>query len=457
MGPVGWAGTPDAIINQPSAQRAPGTSGSAGRETPQYTTKLPGPRDDGPGWLLRPASWYGAGVHRRAFLRLAGALAASSLVSASPFRRALAGNGRGRGHDGPFGPLGPPDANGIMLPPGFRSRVLARSFEPVPGTGHPWHVFPDGGATFSARGGGWIYVSNAESFGPLPGAFRAGVGALRFDARGEVIDAYRLLEGTLLNCAGGATPWGTWLSCEEHIEGRVWECDPTGERPAVVHDALGTFKHEAAAFDARGRVYLSEDERDGRFYRYTPHRRRDLSAGVLEMAELDEQGNVTWHVVPDPNPAPGATRTRRQLGDQTTPFDGGEGLVHNHGHVFLTTKGDDRVWDYDVSSQRMVVLYDPTTHPTPILSGVDNITALPSGELFVAEDGGNMELVVLTRELRAAAVVRVLGQPGSEITGPAFDPSGRRLYFSSQRAGPMGLGITYEVAGPFHRRGFGRA
>lgn len=394
-------------------------------------------------------------MQRRAFLRLAGALAATTLLGASSFRRALAAPGGVPARDdGPFGPLQPPDENGFMLPVGFRSRILARSFEVVPGTGHPWHVFPDGGATFSARGGGWIYVSNAESFG-FPGALGAGAGALRFDNRGEVVDAYRILEGTLLNCAGGATPWGTWLSCEEHTEGRVWECDPTGERAAVVHDAMGSFKHEAAAFDALGRVYLSEDERDGRFYRFTPHRQRDLSAGVLEMAELLESGDVVWRVVPEPNPAPGTTPTRRQLPDVTTPFDGGEGLVHDHGHVFLTTKGDDRVWDYDVAKQRMNVLYDPATHPTPILRGVDNITALPSGELFVAEDGDNMELVVLTRDLRVAPVLRILGQDRSEITGPAFDRTGRRLYLSSQRAGPMGVGITYEVAGPFHRRGFG--
>lgn len=70
---------------------------------------------------------------------------------------------------------------------------------------------------------------------------------MRFGPTGEIRDAYRILDGTSSNCAGGPTPWATWLSCEEFEEGRVWECDPTGRHRARVHDAMGVFKHEAAA------------------------------------------------------------------------------------------------------------------------------------------------------------------------------------------------------------------
>jgi secreted PhoX family phosphatase len=76
---------------------------------------------------------------------------------------------------------------------------------------------------------------------------------VRFASSGEVIDAYQILSGTNLNCAGGLTPWGTWLSCEETLTGRVWECDPLGENEAVVRPAMGVFKHEATTGSGRTR------------------------------------------------------------------------------------------------------------------------------------------------------------------------------------------------------------
>jgi secreted PhoX family phosphatase len=118
--------------------------------------------------------------------------------------------------------------------------------------------------------------------------------------------------------------------------------------------------------------------------------------------------------------------------------------------VYFTTKGDNRVWDLDTREDRLTVLYDAALDPTMQLTGVDNVTAGRSGDLLVAEDGGNMELVIITPGGVVAPLLRVVGQDGSELTGPAFDPTGRRLYVSSQRG--AGLGITYEIAGPFRRR-----
>ncbi len=91
------------------------------------------------------------------------------------------------------------------------------------------------------------------------------------------------------------------------------------------------------------------------------------------------------------------------------------------------------------------------TSGTAPLTGVDNITGTSSGDLFVAEDGGTMEICLITPDDVVAPFLRVDGQSSSEITGPAFSPNGSRLYFSSQRgtSGSSSGGITYEVTGPF--------
>ena len=362
---------------------------------------------------------------------------------------------------GNLGPLGEPDANGIRLPEGFTSRVLARSREAVlPGSDFRWHLAPDGGATFAAEDGGWVYVSNSE----IPGL--GGVGALRFDASGNVIDAYPILRQTNVNCAGGPTPWGTWLSCEEVANGRVFECDPFGaelhpDKIGIERPALGYFQHEAAAIDPEtGHVYLTEDVSDGRFYRYTPNRleadgRPDLTDGFLEVAQVHggPTGAVEWHALTDPNPdlaLPTGVATRYQV-PESTVFRGGEGIWFHEGIVYFTTKGDNRVWAYDVAASRIDLLYDDDTSDNPILTGVDNVLVTPTGDVIVAEDGGDMQIVAITPQGILVPMLQIVGQDESEITGPAFSPDLERLYFSSQR-GMVNFpfhGITYEVTGPF--------
>lgn len=383
-------------------------------------------------------------MDRRSFLRhaltLTGAVVGSSLWSRS-FADFPAQTGAG-----PYGPLLPADANGIMLPAGFSAREIARAGQPVAGTGFIWPQFPDGGATFRVEQG-WVYVANSEWFAPSGG----GASAIRFDRQGTVVDAYSICSGTIINCAGGATPWRTWLTCEEYPSGHVWECDPLGRRPAVQRPALGTFKHEAVAVDRRRRrLYLTEDESDGRFYRFTPARWRHLDAGLLEVAAVAASGDVTWLAVPNPNPVlPADTPTRLQV-PASTPFNGGEGIAYSRRHVYFATKGDNRVWDYDVVANRLSVAYQTGLDPGATLSGVDNVGVGRSGDLVVAEDPGNLELVLLTADGVVSPLLRVTGQTGTELAGPAFDPSNQRLYFSSQRGG--GGGITYEVSGPFRRR-----
>ncbi|MFD4989917.1 alkaline phosphatase PhoX [Streptomyces sp. NPDC058374] len=349
---------------------------------------------------------------------------------------------------GPYGPIGSADAQGVRLPAGFSSRVVARSGRRVAGTSYTWHPAPDGGACY-ADGSGWIYVSNSEV------SPNGGAGAIRFSAAGAVTGAYAVLSGTRTNCAGGSTPWQTWLSCEEVDRGYVYETDPWGVKAAVRRDAMGRFKHEAAAADpVRKVVYLTEDVTDGCFYRFVPATWGDLSAGRLEVLRMGSgtSGPVTWAPVPDPSGA--STATRDQVSGAKR-FNGGEGCHYADGTCWFTTKGDNRVWRYDAAAQRLDLTYDDSLVPggAAPLTGVDNVTGSPYGDLYVAEDGGSMDICVITPDDVVTPFLRIEGQSASEITGPAFSPDGTRLYFSSQRgtSGSSSGGITYEVTGPFRR------
>ncbi len=350
-----------------------------------------------------------------------------------------------------FGPLQDPDVNGLRLPLGFRSRMIAVSEQTVAGTGYIWHRSPDGGATFATTDGGWVYVSNAER-----STGGGGVGAVRFDSAGNIVDAYAILSGTSRNCAGGPTPWGTWLSCEEVSAGAVWECDPfTSGSQGSPRPLMGRFKHEAAAVDPVNRyVYLTEDRPDGLLYRFRPTRYPDLASGTLEAAEiLDPRGDgrlspkatrpLAWHAVPDPTVSAGLA-TRYQVAAATT-FNGGEGAWYENGLCYFTTKGDNRVWRLVLATQEISIVYDRASSATPELVNVDNVFVAPNGDVYVAEDPGDLQIVAITSSGALKPIVQLVGISGTEITGPSLSPDGSRLYFSSQR----NPGATFEVTGPF--------
>ncbi|MGW7356173.1 alkaline phosphatase PhoX [Streptomyces sp. NPDC054802] len=378
-------------------------------------------------------------MDRRTLLRAAAVGAGTAAFSGSLWRQAAAYPALPG--TSPYGSLQSADANGIMLPAGFTSRVIARSTQKVAGTNHTWHKAPDGGECF-ADGSGWIYVSNAEV-----GSGGGGVSAVKFDSSAVITGAYTILSGTNRNCAGGSTPWKTWLSCEEVDTGYVYETDPWGVNSAVRRDAMGRFNHEAAAADpVREVIYLTEDKSDGCFYRFVPATWGDLSSGTLQVLK-EVSGVLSWANVPDPDGSP--TPTRDQVSGAKL-FNGGEGCYYRSDICYFTTKGDNRVWAYNAATNTLAVVYDDNVSGAP-LTGVDNVTAATVGDLYVAEDGGNMEICIITPDDIVAPFLRVTGQSSSEICGPAFNPAGNRLYFSSQRgtSGSSTGGITYEITGPF--------
>lgn len=396
---------------------------------------------------------------RRAFLAaLAAGGTGAALGLPGGLLPAAAHGDEDHGPAGPYGELGEPDADGLRLPEGFSARVIARSGEVVAGTSYTWHAAPDGGAAVPTEDGGWVYVSNAEL-----GRGDGGVGAIRFDESGEIVDAYRILDGTARNCSGGATPWSTWLSCEEfdvfgdgdvdtwidgYSAGRVWECDPTGPGQGTPLPQLGVFSHEAVAVDYHDeKLYLTEDEPDGRLYRFTPEAYPSLDAGLLEVAVV-EDGRVTWAEVPDPE---ATTAPTREQVPESTPFDGGEGIWYRTNHVYFTTKGDDHVWDLNVRLQSLSVLYDGAEDQP--LHGVDNIVGTFNDvrDLYVVEDGDDLQCILLSEEGDVVPFLQLTGplHEGSELTGPGFSPDGTRFYVSSQRGGDRGIGMTWEVTGPF--------
>jgi hypothetical protein len=440
-----------------------------------------GDRPNGSGRAIAHTSFQ---LDRRQFLKagIGAGIGAAGALGFGPGHIARALAATATPGPSPYGSLQDFDANGIALPPGFTSRQIARGATSVPGSVPPylWHNATDGQATFATLtggvpDGGWILTANSEVPLPLGG----GVSGVEFDQDGNVERAYRVLAGTTANCAGGPAPWGRWLSCEEHEAGMVHECDPAITNAGVARPALGVFAHEAVAVDpVGGRLYLTEDEGDGCWYRFTPTTYPDLSAGLLEVATQGAGGPAApgalgW--APVPNPGGGAADPTRQQVPTAAHFDGGEGTWYDDGVVYLTTKGDERVWAYEISTSTLEVLYDASdAGPDAPLSGVDNITVSPSGDIFVCEDGRDHDICMVTPDFKVSRFLKLdpvmhAGPPegtpfeGNETVGVVFNPQGTRMYFGAQRSfGTVGVpelpaGVVYEVSGPFRQTASGSA
>ncbi len=257
---------------------------------------------------------------RRGFMRGSAAAVGSALAMGGPLSALAAAKGRARTQG--YGPLAPsPDADTgveyLALPAGFAYRVISRSGDPM-GDGNPTPNVFDGMAAYPGRGGQVVLVRNHEHrsqageipvvvpqgmrYDPDPNT-RGGNTKLVVDRRREVVESFAILGGTHTNCAGGSTPWGTWITAEEVFNygstgsapgqgvphGFIFEMPADAEEPVHAEPirAAGRFSHEAVAW-LDGALYETEDRGDAAFYRFVPSRRPreagDLASfgGVLE-------------------------------------------------------------------------------------------------------------------------------------------------------------------------------
>ncbi|PZH17800.1 Tat pathway signal sequence domain protein [Streptomyces sp. NTH33] len=417
------------------------------------------------------------------------------------------------GHSG-YGPL-VPDPNGLLdLPKGFRYRVLSREGDQLRSGEGAVPSNHDGMSAFAGRGGRVHLVRNHENRPTARIAVPAvegltydptgkgGCTALTLDGRGSVVSERVAIAGTAVNCAGGPTPWGTWLTCEENEDkagtsgytkdhGFTFEVDPVDPHRtgAVPLTAMGRFQHEAIAIDPqRGVVYETEDAFQkpfGLFYRFLPDKPRggvgSLRAGgrlqamrvpgVPDLSSVQETGasfdGVEWVDVPDPLAAQTPIRLQDFGPKGITHAQKLEGCYWGGRCVYFVSSFAHRaegsaadhfgqVWRYDPTKRRLtlVVVFGPDTDVQLPGESPDNICLAPGGGLMVCEDGdGTQHVYGVTRRGEVYAMARNrqnIGTPEApewgEFAGVTFAPDGRTMYVNCYSPG-----TTFAVTGPFHR------
>ncbi len=148
-----------------------------------------------------------------------------------------------------------------------------------------------------------------------------------------------------------------------------------------------------------------------------PHTWGDLSSGTLEVLTEPNVNQLVWAEVPDPSGDP--TPCKDQVAD-TKRFDGGEGIDLSGNNVVFTTKGDNRVWSYDPTANMLTVIYDAAIHINGVLTGVDNVETSDAGVVYVCEDGGDMQVVLVRENGSTFPVVQIVDNSGSELCGAAL-------------------------------------
>jgi hypothetical protein len=450
---------------------------------------------------------------RRSFLERT--FEASALSVAAPFVAALRAQApadpRGAGLLGPLGATrdGATGETLLEVAPGFRYLTFGWMGDPMEGGGKT-PTAHDGMAAFPTASKSRIRLVRNHEIRPAGAAFGGGVydpmGAggtttLEFDTAAERLLWTRpSLSGTSTNCAGGPTPWGSWLSCEEVIDGPdspaspspsgftrphgyVFEVPAEGPSSAIPLRELGRFVHEAVAIDPKGgALYLTEDAARAGLYRFTPRTKGDLArGGRLQMLGIDGTPRadlrdtptggplwkVRWYDISDPDRAHANASDLDREGVFRQGYDQGaavfrrlEGAWFGNGRIYVTATSGGRaklgqVWELEIATETLRLVYE--SRSGALMQAPDNLCVSPKGGLVICEDGAKPNAVRgLTPDGRVFTLARNVavltgarnGIDGdwsaSEFAGATFSPDGKWLFFNMQRPG-----ITIAMTGPW--------
>lgn len=434
-------------------------------------------------------------VSRKAFLGMGGLSAAAfALGSKSALAQSNGGGSAG------FGPL-VEDSGGVLdLPRGFQYRIISEEGEPQLRGGKPVPSYFDAMGAFPGPGNTTVLVRNHENRGgeefpvigdnPYDPTRIGGTTAVVVGKDRKAVEQYVTSSGQENNCAGGTTPWGTWLTCEETRttnHGFVFEVDPRDPENEISKTpirGMGFFSHEAAEVDPEsGIVYLTEDDFRGAipsdpefevigasrvsfFYRFIPNDTSQrpgalqqggkLQAMAIEErpsynADLAEPGQSFGVVWKDVNPEePHADADAKEC----CRFQRLEGTWFGGGAIFFddAAGGEDRfgqVFRYLPATNTLELFYESDDRQE--LDAPDNLTVTPFGDLWFAEDGNDGNRIVGITPEGETYVFANNRLNDSEFAGPVFSPDGKTFFVNIQSPGR-----TFAIWGPFAKRNAGR-